>query len=87
MNTINQVLQRAFGRLKMKFRRLFFYLDMILLHRIPEATVTAWCLHNFIIKTNNSPNTSDSDEEDTEDNNEDRFYLGGIKSISSSCPQ
>lgn len=53
------VIERAFGRLKLKFRRLM-YLDMSRMDLIPKFIGTACFLHNFIIL-----NTAegDSDEE------------------------
>ncbi|KAK4320674.1 hypothetical protein Pmani_008507 [Petrolisthes manimaculis] len=42
------VIERAFGLLKAKFKRLF-YLDMQLVDKVPLVISSACCLHNFIL--------------------------------------
>ena len=45
-------IERAFGLLKSKFRRLQ-YLDMRLIEKIPRVISAAYALHNFILVTEN----------------------------------
>ena len=64
-SSTRSVVERAFGLLKGKFRRLK-YLDMVLLKDIPKVITTACALHNFILKNEND--IGDIEMEDNHDN-------------------
>lgn len=79
-----QVVERAFGLLKMKWRRLK-YLDVFRLQNAHTILMVATCLHNFGLELdgwiNEAPEVGDEEEADREDeygedDEEEELHLG-----------
>lgn len=72
MSGVRSLIERTFGLLKGKFRRLK-YIDMGLIEVIPMVITTACVLHNFIIS---SEDILDEDANEFEDNEEENIEDG-----------